>query len=407
MAKFLDFESFIDDGEEDFMSYVERFDHYWKVTQNKDDSLKKSAFITAIGKRPYKTLKDLLLPAKPEDKSFVEIVAVLREHYSPGSKVIAERFKFNRRYQMEGETISAFAVELRHMAARFDFGPFLDDALRDRFVAGLSDASIQASLLTKKELSFETAYDLARSAELAAKESKGFRPTSDKTFLDEDVHVIQKGQQRQKARTSAGLAAGNSCYRCAEQHDVGDCPYRKPPVKTGLQLRTYGGAPLEIVGQAEVPVVYREQRKTLPVVAVPGRKPSLLGRDWLAELRMDWKSVFTVQTNGMVEDLLRKYSDVFSTEVGLIKGHKAQLVLKEDARPVFCKARPVPFSLRTAVEEEIQQLERNGVLVPVAQSDWATPVVVVPKADKKEHTLRIDRDYARSVVFDVGSKNTS
>ncbi|XP_072145334.1 uncharacterized protein [Dermacentor andersoni] len=198
MAKFLDFEPFVDDGKEDFMSYVERFDLYWKVTQNKDDSLKKSAFITAIGKRPYKTLKDLLLPGKPEDKSFNEIVAVLREHYSPGSKVIAERFKFNRRYQMEGETISAFAVELRHMAARCDFGPFVDDALRDRFVAGLSDASIQASLLKKKELSFETAYDLARSAELAAKESRGFRPASDKTFLDEDVHVIQKGQQRQK-----------------------------------------------------------------------------------------------------------------------------------------------------------------------------------------------------------------
>ncbi|XP_075556552.1 uncharacterized protein LOC142588603 [Dermacentor variabilis] len=227
MAKFLDFEPFVDDGEEDFISYVERFDHYGKVTQNKNDSLKKSAFITAIGKRPYKTLKDLLLPAKPEDKSFNEIVAVLKEHYSPGSKVIAERFKFNRRYQMERQTISVFAVELRHMAARCDFGPFLDDALRDRFVAGLSEASIQDSLLKKKELSFETAYDLARSAELAAKESKGFRQTSDKTFLDEGVHVIQKSQQRQKARTSAGLAAGNSCYQCPEQHDAGDGPYRK------------------------------------------------------------------------------------------------------------------------------------------------------------------------------------
>ncbi|XP_075535010.1 uncharacterized protein LOC142570519 [Dermacentor variabilis] len=197
MTNFLDLEPFVDDGEEDFMSCVEIFNHYWKVTQNKDDSLKKCAFITAVGKRPYKTVRDLLLPAKPKDKSFDEIIAVLREHFSPGSKVIAETFKFNRRYQVEGETIFAFAVELRHMAARCDFGPFLDDALRDRFVAGLSDASIQASLLKKKELCFGTAYDLARSTELAAKESKAFRPTSDKTFLDEGVHVIQKGQQRQ------------------------------------------------------------------------------------------------------------------------------------------------------------------------------------------------------------------
>ncbi|XP_065281987.1 uncharacterized protein [Dermacentor albipictus] len=173
---------------------------------------------------------------------------------------------------------------------------------------------------------------------------------------------------------------------CLRKHVI--TPYvhlspERPPVKTGLQLATYGGAPLEIVGQAGVPVVYREQHKLLPVVVVPGRKPSLLGRVWLAELRIDWKCVFTVQTDRMVEKLLRKYSDVFSMEVGLIKGHKAHLVLKKCARPVFCKARPVLFSLRTAVEEEIRQLERSGVLVPVAQSDWATPVVVVPKADKK------------------------
>ncbi|KAL1444097.1 hypothetical protein MTO96_030051 [Rhipicephalus appendiculatus] len=140
----------VEGGDEDFNSYVERFEHCWKVTQIEDSGLKKSAFITALGKRPYRTLKNLLLPAKLDDKSFEDLVSVLKEHYAPGSQVIADRFKFNCRHQLEGESVSAFAVELRHMAAKCAFGNFLDDALRDRFVAGLSNPAIQATLLKKK-----------------------------------------------------------------------------------------------------------------------------------------------------------------------------------------------------------------------------------------------------------------
>lgn len=74
-------------------SYVEHWDHYLKVTQIEDGNLKKFAFITALKKRPYKTLKDVLLPATREDKSFEDVVNVLKEHYVLGSQVIAERFK--------------------------------------------------------------------------------------------------------------------------------------------------------------------------------------------------------------------------------------------------------------------------------------------------------------------------
>lgn len=85
MARLLDFEPYVNDSEH-FTSYVERFDHYWKMTQDKDDSLKKSAFITAIGKRTYKTLKDLLLAAAKPEQIYDKIIKVPKEHYTPGSK---------------------------------------------------------------------------------------------------------------------------------------------------------------------------------------------------------------------------------------------------------------------------------------------------------------------------------
>ncbi|XP_038060784.1 uncharacterized protein K02A2.6-like [Patiria miniata] len=73
-----------------------------------------------------------------------------------------------------------------------------------------------------------------------------------------------------------------------------------------------------------------------------------------------------------------------------ITGYTAHIRLKQDAQPVYYRPRPVPYALKQQVEEELDKLERNGVLVKTDQSDWATPVVVVPKADK---TVRPCGDY--------------
>lgn len=79
MAKMWELDAFLEDGDEDFDSYVERFGHYCTVAKVEGEKLKKSAFITAIGKKSYKTLKDLLLPAKPEEKTYADLVKVLSD----------------------------------------------------------------------------------------------------------------------------------------------------------------------------------------------------------------------------------------------------------------------------------------------------------------------------------------
>lgn len=141
-----------------------------------------------------------------------------------------------------------------------------------------------------------------------------------------------------------------------------------------------------MLGKLQVPVTYRNQQETLPLIVVDSKQnslPPLLGRNWLEKLHLDWKSLFVVHSDNDGASLLKKYAEVFGPELGLIKGQKAKLVLKEDARPVFCKHRPVPYALRQAVEEELHDLVDRGVLVPESKSDWATPLVVVPKPNNK------------------------
>ena len=53
---------------------------------------------------------------------------------------------------------------------------------------------------------------------------------------------------------------------------------------------------------------------------------------------------------------------VFDKGLGSIKGFKADIKLQDGAKPIFCKARPVPYALRQKVKEELNHLEELGVV---------------------------------------------
>lgn len=79
--------------------------------------------------------------------------------------------------------------------------------------------------------------------------------------------------------------------------------------------------------------------------------------------------------------IIKKKKEVFRDELGSMKEITVTLHLKPDSKPVFMKARPVPYAIRPKVEADLDALVRNGVLEPVTTSEWATPIVPVPKKD--------------------------
>ena len=173
--------------------------------------------------------------------------------------------------------------------------------------------------------------------------------------------------------------------------------------KSRVLLRTYTGDPISVVGEARVAVSYNQQLSTLLLYVVKGMGPSLLGRDWLKSIRLDWKTVGHVESVSHVkvlDSLLRKYHEVFQGGLGTLKGIQARLQVKPNAVPKFFKARAVPFALREAVEKELDRLEQDGVIKKVDHSEWAAPIVVVPKGDGR---IRICGDYKVTVnsVLDV------
>jgi len=72
------------------------------------------------------------------------------------------------------------------------------------------------------------------------------------------------------------------------------CP-NKPLQETTTRLRTYSGEQLMFLGQLDVEVQYGAQQAHLPLCVVQGEGSSLLGRDWLQHLCLDWPSICQVQ----------------------------------------------------------------------------------------------------------------
>ena len=112
-------------------------EHFFTANGVTNDGKKTALLLTTIGPTAYKLLRNLIAPAKLEEKSFKDLVDTMRQHQSPTPSEIVQRYRFNSRFRREGESIATFLLELRALAEFCNFGPSLDDMLREGWYVGL------------------------------------------------------------------------------------------------------------------------------------------------------------------------------------------------------------------------------------------------------------------------------
>ena len=183
-------------------------------------------------------------------------------------------------------------------------------------------------------------------------------------------------------------------YRALWQEGV------RPPLRSSpAKIQTYTGGKIAVVGEVPVTVQYEEQTKDLTLLVVQGRGPSLVGRNWLHQLKLNWQPLFQVRSLRtsplqLLNQILHKRAAVFRDELGTLKGVTATIHVEEGAHPRYFRPRPVPYALRPRVEQELERLQRMGVIEPVQFSEWAAPIVPVVK---KDGSIRICGDYKLTV----------
>ena len=141
-----------------------------------------------------------------------------------------------------------------------------------------------------------------------------------------------------------------------------------PLQQTDVNLRTYTGQPVLVLGQLLVKVQHNEAQETFPLQVVKGGGTTSLGRDWLQKFRLDWKNIFKLHTPFTLKKVLDSHKQVFSDELGTLKDYKVKFYLEEQTKPQFLKVRPLPLALRDKVAEELDRLQARGI--PYSGKVW-------------------------------------
>ena len=166
---------------------------------------------------------------------------------------------------------------------------------------------------------------------------------------------------------------------------------QQPPLaKSDVKLNNYSGEQLTVLGELQVTVYHNEQTVTLPLIVVQGSGPNLFGRNWLEQIKLNWQQLCTVKHSSALQEVLDKHEAVFRDKLGKLESTQVSIKIDADAQPQLFKPRPLPFALKSRVEDELDKLQSDGVISPVAFSKWAAPIVPIVKSDGK---IRICSDY--------------
>ena len=92
-----------------------------------------------------------------ELKKYDTVKAKLDSYFFIRKNVIFERLKFNKRVQLENETVDSFVTDLHCMAEHCQLGDINDELIRDRLVVGLRGTRLAKRLQLDPELTFEKA----------------------------------------------------------------------------------------------------------------------------------------------------------------------------------------------------------------------------------------------------------
>ncbi|XP_047987904.1 uncharacterized protein K02A2.6-like [Leguminivora glycinivorella] len=163
---------------------------------------------------------------------------------------------------------------------------------------------------------------------------------------------------------------------------------------TSMTFTTYTKEPFEPVGVAYVKCNYKKQTFYGKLYIFDMDVEPVLGRSWMKEFKVDLADMNSVETcmkTTKLEKLLEEYdSTVFNSNLGEIPNVRGHLTLKDDARPIFIKPRRIPYALRAKVDDEIERLEKQGIITKIDHSDWGTPVVPIVKPNG---SIRLCADY--------------
>ena len=162
----------------------------------------------------------------------------------------------------------------------------------------------------------------------------------------------------------------------------------RPDLKsTRLDLKSYTGQSIRILGQVHVPVSCGTQRVlSFPFIVVQ-HGDNLMGNNLLTALNFKivqsdfaTTSIAALQPTQESADLINEYPNLLLPPT-TIKGAEHMPQVDPSVRPQCQHYRRVPIALEDQVRTELQRMEREGIIEKVDAAPWVSNMVVVRKPD--------------------------
>lgn len=164
-------------------------------------------------------------------------------------------------------------------------------------------------------------------------------------------------------------------------------------------MKFYDGTLCHPVGVLKnMQVEFEGDKKLLDIYIVQRGYGPLFGEQWLRAFSR-WPPVYAKRTNKncnnvktktmvvpreqkqQFENIMKTRARVFDANLGCFNAGQLTLRVKNGSKPIFKKARPLAYALKDKVKDEIEKLQKGGILIPISFSDWATPIVPIIKPD--------------------------
>ena len=114
---------------------------------------------------------------------------------------------------------------------------------------------------------------------------------------------------------------------------------------TKVRLCAYSKEPIPKLGWCYVNIEYKGQTAVeVPLIVVYGSGLTLLRRNWLSHIQLNWQEIHHVN-NDSLQSVLDMYSAVFQGGLGKLQGFKAKIHVEPGTKLRFCRARSVPYPM--------------------------------------------------------------
>ncbi|XP_063360606.1 uncharacterized protein LOC134649708 [Cydia amplana] len=190
-------------------AYCERVEMYF-LANKVEDTVKLATLIAVMGEEAYELLSTLASPKKPSELTYAGAVDLLKKHLQPKPSILAERYKFRQRRQMEGELVADYVAELKKLSLHCDFKTTLEDNLRDQLVCGIRSENTRQRLFAEDDkLTYGKAVTLACTLEAAERDASAVDPHPTTPVDVNKINIMFK------------------CMACGDtQHKTENCKFR-------------------------------------------------------------------------------------------------------------------------------------------------------------------------------------